>query len=732
MYAYHGRLKAGAATILLCAVMTMVLAGGCGKPQSKAGGKRVVVVGFDGLDPRQMRRMLDEGRLPNFKKLSERGCFSELGTSIPPQSPVAWSNFITGADPGAHGIFDFVHRDAEKQTDYDSPFFSANKMVEGDRPTIILNHVVWMPGQKRPEVILTRGGKPFWSFLDENDIPAWLYRIPANYPPTRAKRGHVRCLAGMGTPDITGSQGTFQWFSPDFDEDGTKNPGGGTTLPMEEGENGHWICKLQGTGNPVRVEWTTDPQTGERDFHHPMMEIELVIEPDREHDIAQIRYTNAGWFGMESEQELLLHTGEWSDWQHLVFPTSWIHSGFPATARFWLRRVHPYPELYVTPINFDPSRPQARVSEPESFVTEIGADVGLFPTGMFYTQGFAEDFKALDANVADIFGDRVRLFDAEAYRVQAQQVFDERAALLDYALKHYDDGLLFFYFSSSDLMAHMFWWNPEMDGLDPDAEHPTRSSEEARKYHRVIEGLYEQCDKQLGKVMDAMEDEATIMAMSDHGFGPFQRKVNLNTWLYQNGFITLKRGAAKTGRLSQIANWSKTKAYSIGLNGIYVNLRGREREGSVTPDERDALLEDIREKLLASKDPKTGKPVVLRVYRTDEVYHGPYAPGGIHDEHTADLIVGYHLGYITRTGTMGSITKNWLYDNRGEWSADHCIAAELTPGVLFSNRKVIASDPELTDLAPTILAEFGIPKPDCMTGRNIFGPKDEKRTSAGE
>ncbi len=729
--------------ILICALAALAVVGGCKKPQSKGNGKRVVVIGFDGMDPRVVERMMDDGRLPNFKKLEETGGFWKLGTAIPPQSPVAWSNFITGADPGAHGIFDFIHREPDEQADPSSPFFSANKEIAGDRPSIIFEHAIPMPWQKPSDIILTRGGTPFWEYLDSSGIPAQLYRLPANYPPTPGKNGHMCCLAGMGTPDITGSQGSFQWFSPDFDEPGTKNPPGGTTLPMAEvlddegNPTGAWLCRLRGTQNPIHIDWVVDPQTGDRvreqdgeyEFEFEMMDIELFIEPDREHDIARIRYTNAGLLGFDSQQELLLQVGQWSEWQPLVFSSCKLDpgGGFPAIARFWLKKLRPWPELYVTPINFDPVAPMARISEPADFVTKIGEGIGPF-----YTQGFAEDFKAFDAKVTSSFGDPMRLFDAEAYRIQSQIVMDERVKLLDFALKTYDDGLLFFYFSSTDLIGHIFWWNPEADGLDDGAEHPTRSAEDARKYHRVLEGVYEQCDVQLAKVIKAVGDEATLFVMSDHGFGPFQRKVNLNTWLYRNGYITTKPDGPNTGYLADIADWSQTKAYSIGLNGIYLNLAGRERDGSVQPDERDAILAEITKKLLAATDPKSGKPVVYKVYRTDEIYHGPYAPGGEKGDYTPDLIVGYHLGYITRSGTMGSITKNWLYNNRGEWSADHCIAAELVPGILFSNRKITISDPDLTDLAPTILAEFGVAKPDHMTGRNLLGRKVIQTASARE
>jgi len=726
--------------VLLGALALVV--GGCGEPKSKAGGKRLVVLGFDGMDPRALQRMMDQGRMPNFKRLIEKGGLWNLGTSIPPQSPVAWSNFITGCDPGEHGIFDFIHRDPEQQTDPTSPFFSANKTEPGDEPCVLFEHAIPLPWQNPPEVILTRGGTPFWEYLEAAKVPSRFYRLPANYPPTPSRAGYMKSLSDMGTPDITGSQGTFQWFSPDFSAS-SKHPSGGMALPMTavRGRTGVYTFELQGTGNPIEVETHYDAQ-GTRYIEHPVMTIRMMLEVDRDAPIARLSWSNFGLGGIgyeadestdggaggpqqpdvadaeEYEQELILQEGEWSDWQHVVFRTCNLDpsGGFPAIARFWLKKADPqFPELYVTPLNFDPEKPMATVSTPSDFVTDIGRKIGPF-----YTQGFAEDFKAFDAEVTDVMGDEKRLFDAETYRIQSQIVLNERIRILDYALEHYEDGLLFVYFSSTDLVAHMMWWDPELGGLPLDARHPTRSPEEAKKYHRVVEGIYEQCDQQLGKVMKKVGEDTPIITMSDHGFGPFQRKVNLNRWLYDNGYIVLKPGERPSGSLATIADWSKTKAYSIGLNGIYLNMVGRERDGSVKPEERDALLAEVSEKLLASRDPDGGRPVVRRVYRTDEVYHGPYAPGGKLSQHTPDLIVGYEYGYITRQGTMGTLTSRWLTDNRNQWSADHCIAAELVPGTLATNVKIHLDDPDLTDLAPTILKYFGVDKPAQMRGRDLW------------
>src|SRR5262245_32863489 len=158
---------------------------------SRSAGKKVIVIGIDGMDPRLSERMMNEGALPNLAKLRATGGFSPLGTSIPPQSPVAWANFINGSGPGSHGIFDFVHRHPQEQC---LPFYSAAETIDG-------------------KTVLRRQRVPFWEFLYAAGIPSTFYALPSNYPPSPSPHGHHRCIAGMGTPDMLGTYGTYQHFA---------------------------------------------------------------------------------------------------------------------------------------------------------------------------------------------------------------------------------------------------------------------------------------------------------------------------------------------------------------------------------------------------------------------------------------------------------------------------------------------------------------------------------------
>ncbi|MBI4716505.1 MAG: alkaline phosphatase family protein [Planctomycetes bacterium] len=639
--------------------------------------KRVVVVGFDGMDPRLCTRMMDAGRLPNLAKLRQTGGFAPLGTSIPPQSPVAWSNFITGANPGVHGIFDFIHRDPTRQC---APYYSAAETREGEGGWEVGDFklpLTFWPFEHNPtQTLLLRHGTPFWDHLDAAGVPIRIYDIPSNYPPSPSHHGHMCCLSGMGVPDLLGGYGTYQYFSEDTQAPAAE--GGGMREPIVF-ENHAASARLLGPKN-TNMKRPADSFAELRIYRHPVR--------------GEARIDLQG-------QTILLKQGEWSDWSKVEYeldmPPFMPKARANGICRFFLQEVHPTFRLYVTPINIDPSDPGGqKLSEPAEFVTRIARALGLF-----YTAGFQEDHKALSNKV----------FTDEQYLEQATYVLRERRNLLRYAMETYEHGFLFFYFSSTDLQAHMFWW-------DSDEPHPMRPAAEARRYHQAIEDLYTAMDAVVGDVVTRYGHDATILVMSDHGFCNFRRQFNLNTWLRDNGYLS--PGDCKSlippgkGRL---ADWRKTRAYGLGLNGLYLNLRGRERFGIVDPRERSALLEEIARKLLEVRDPLNDAPVVKVVYRTDQVYSGPHA------KDAPDLIVGYHRGYrASWATTLGDLTDEMLANNDSAWSADHCIAADEVPGVIFSNRPIVRGNPSLVDVAPTVLEEFGLPVPAEMDGKSLFRP----------
>ena len=641
-----------------------------GKGKSSCAGKKVIIIGIDGMDPRLAESMMGAGELPNFAGLQAEGGYRVLGTSIPPQSPVAWANFINGAGPGSHGIFDFIHRDPQKQC---TPFFAVSETEAGEGYWQVGEHRLqldfWPFGHKGPRPVLYRKGVPFWDYLDKAGIGSVFYDLPSNYPPSRSRYGHHRCLSGMGTPDMLGTHGTYQHFS----EDGpvrTKDEGGGKrTMLFFENETAK--AKLVGPVN----DFLAEPQPTSIDF---------LVHRD----------VSAGAAVIEIQgRRILLKERRWSRWLRLDFevsmPVFLPDKSISGICRFYLQEVSPNFRLYVTPINIDPSEPALQISEPAGFVRRISKELGLF-----YTSGFQEDHKALSSGVFS---------DAE-FAEQAGMVLTERLALLRYALDDYEDGLLFFYFSSTDLQSHMFWW-------DSAEEHPTRSKSDAEKYFNHLKEVYRKMDDVLGEVLGRYGDKATIIAMSDHGFANFRRQFCLNTWLRENGYIE----PSDCVSIMRDADWFKTRAYGLGINGLYLNLKGRERDGIVEPGrQREELIEELISKLEAVSD-SDGKQVIRKVHRTDKVYRGSAT------EFAPDLIVGYRRGYRASWSTcLGDMTGEVLSDNNSAWSADHCGDVSEVPGVIFSNRPIKAAGPSLVDVAPTILNEFGLQIPQTMQGRNIF------------
>ncbi len=647
--------------------------GGCrdaGKRRTSSARKRVIVIGMDGMDPRLSERLMKAGMMPNFDKLRRAGGYRVLGTSNPPQSPVAWANFINGAGPGSHGIFDFFHRNPENQY---FPFFAPAEEVAGegywDAGKYRMQLEFWPFGHKPDGTLLRRQGVPFWDYLDKDGIDSVFYDLPSDYPPSPSKHGHHRCLSGMGTPDMLGGFGTYQHFA----EDGPVRPkdegGGRRSMIIFENETSRPKLKLIG---PPDAFLKKAPSTS----------IEFVVHRDKQANAAVIEIQG---------HKILLEEGQWSHWYKLNFSLSYpvMDKTISGICRFYLQEVGPNFRLYVTPINIDPSDPAIRISEPDKFVKNISKKLGLF-----YTEGFQEDHKALSNGI----------FTDGEFAVQADYVLQERLNLLEYALENYDDGLLFFYFSSTDLQSHMFWW-------DSKQKHPTRSREQARYYFGQLQKLYQKMDDVLGQLLKRYGDKATIMVMSDHGFTNFRRQFNLNTWLRENGYIY----PDDCESLLADVDWSRTRAYGLGLNGLYLNLAGRERDGIVgAGQEREALLDELVSKLEAIRD-VDGKAVVRKVYRTDKLYSGPamrLAP---------DLIVGWYREYRLSWGSsLGDMREEVLSDNTSPWAATHCIDAAEVPGILFSNKPIAARVPSLVDLAPSILAEFGLNTPSSMTGRSVF------------
>ncbi len=622
---------------------------------ARAAGRRVVVLGFDGMDYTFTRELMAAGEMPNFERLIARGTAQPLGTSVPPLSPVAWSTFITGMDPSGHGIFDFIHRDPETLF----PYLSTSAPEETGDPVKIGKYQFALSGGGYE---LLRKGTPFWEVLEERGVETTVIRMPANFPPSGTA---TRELSGMGTPDVLGSYGTFTFYSSDiFLEE--RNVAGGEIRPLDLW-NGVAEGTLTGPDNPMLVKPTK-------------LTSDFTLYVDDRADVARL---------VVGDTERVLEIGEWTEWIDVDFELLPPLFGFlplapnlTAMARFYLRQVRPEVELYVSPLNFDPYRGDLPISTPEEFAAEL-AEI----SGRFYTQGMPEDTQALKGDV---------LTPAE-FLQQAKIAGDEVEAQFLPVLERYSDGLLFYYFGNMDLVSHMMW-----HVMDPG--HPAFDEAKWGPYREAVRELYRTADRIVGRTLDSIDDDTTLIVMSDHGFASWRRTFSINAWLRDNGYLTLKKPGKKKASILSDVDWSRTRAYGIGLNGLYVNLRGREGKGIVDPARKQALVEEIRRKLLAEVDPLTGAPAITKVYVTATDFEaGPYLEIG------PDVVIGYAKGTRGESDSaLGEINADVYTDNTDDWGADHGMDHETVPGIFFSNRPLAKRVTGLKDLAAAILGEFGI------------------------
>jgi predicted AlkP superfamily phosphohydrolase/phosphomutase len=361
-------------------------------------------------------------------------------------------------------------------------------------------------------------------------------------------------------------------------------------------------------------------------------------------------------------------------------------------ARFILQSLEPDAELYMTPINIDPEKPAMPISHPFHYSVYLSKLIGPFAT-----LGLAEDTWALNE----------RVIDEEQFIEQAYLINNEREDMLMNELDKVKKGAVVCVFDITDRMQHMLWRY-----IDP--EHPANRDKETEKHRNALEDLYADVDRIVGRVMPYVTDRTALIVMSDHGFKAFRRGINVNAWLKQEGYLFLKEGA-KVGEWFEGVDWSRTRAYALGLGGIFLNVKGRERDGIVTGDEAAALVDEIKAKLSGLIDPENGRVAIKDVYAGCEVYTGPYTLEG------PELIMGCSAGYrASWEAATGVVTEEVFSDNTKAWSGDHCVDPSAVPATLISNMKITADHPSITDIAPTILDLFGIVPPAYIDGKVIL------------
>ena len=616
---------------------------------------RVVIVGFDGMEPTLIEKYMARGKLPNFSRMKEEGAYAKLGTTIPAISPVAWSSFMTGCHPAKHNIFDFLSRNP-------ATYLPDLSSAQIGNPKRYLNLGQYRIPLSKPVIKGLRKSIPFWKILGDEGIFSTVLRIPITFPPEKFK-GH--CISGMCAPDLKGSQGTFSFYTTDHAKQ--EKHEGGVIIPVER--NGDTIkTYISGPINTLLKE--------EKELRLPLT---ITIQPEKEEAAVNI-----------DGQNFSLKPGVFSDWIRISFKAG-LGIKIKAICRFYISGFDPHFEMYLTPLNIDPEKPALPISHPFIYSVYIGKLIGSYTT-----LGEADDTWALNEGILS----------EDAFIKLAYDNHRESEDMLFNALDKTKKGVIASWFQTTDSLQHMFF-------RYLDKNHPALTCGRNEKSAKVLEELYTNMDELLGRIQKKMDKKSLLIVMSDHGFKNFCRGVNINSWLYKNGYLALKEGKTTSGEWFSDVDWSRTRAYGLGLGGIYLNVKGREAQGIVSPgEELTALKKELSEKMTGLKDDKSGAVAINRMYDKDDIPAGPYKGN------CPDFIVGYNEGYRVSWDSVTGIVNDVLFeDNTKAWSGDHCMDPALVPGVIFSSLPLKTENPHITDIAPTVLDLFGIDIPGHMDGK---------------
>ena len=657
--------------------------------------QRVFVLGFDGMDPTLARRWMDEGKLPNLKRLSETGTFAKLETTQPSESPVAWASFATGVNPGKYNIYDFLVRDFQT-------YMPDLAGVKKEAPAFKWG---FLP-VKRPRAISTRGGTSFWVHAGDDGVRSVVLTVPMTWPAEHVEYGDL--LGGLPVPDIRGTIGTFNYWATDlssFEEGNTEFGGYLKRLLFEEGV-AHPL--LKGPDNPILKQEEQELRAKKKDAALSDKETRRLdeIAASKAVDIPfTVKWTEGSGHAQIEVQgtRLDLRAGEWSAWVPVTYEFNVLVKAHGMT-QFHVIGADKDLQIYASPVNLDPRNPPVPISAPDAFSKTLADRIGLYRT-----IGWAEATWPLNEG---------RLDEAD-FMYDANKAMDDRERIFFKNLETDDWDLFVAAIETTDRVSHMMWRL-----IDP--KHPMYDAALAAKYGDSIEKIYRRADDLVGRVQAKLPPGTAFFVMSDHGFHSFRRGVNLNTWLVQNGYMVFhgQEGAKKglsdlfgRGKFWEGVDWSRTRAYAVGLGQIYFNLRGREGQGIVSAgSDYKALQDEIAGKLVTLTDPDTGEAVMRAVYKRDDIYKGDYI------QYAPDLQVGFNDGYrVGWQDTLGQISRTVVENNNRKWSGDHCATAtEISGGVWFSNRKIATTSPNIMDLAPTILRLLEVPLPSDLDGKPLL------------
>jgi len=678
---------------LAAAASLSLLACNRSAPASKYA-QKLVIIGFDGMDPDLVRQFIDAGKLPTFKKLTEQGGLYPLTTTHSPESPTAWASFATGVNAGKHNIYDFLVRDT-------NTYFPDLGMVTRVPPRFLFNYI---PTSK-PQILSTRGGTSFWVTAGEAGVRSSILTVPVTFPPENVKNGEL--LSGLPLPDIRGTMGTFSFYATDLSryEEGSTEMGGILRRLVMDGDVAR--TELVGPPNPVVRQQLTALRA--KDGTPSDADRKSIAELETQSDVRlplTIRWNRSARSAVvEIDGESIpLEVGKTSRWVDLEFRINFLVR-VHGMAQMLLMNADNELQLYISPVNWKPDNPPVPISYPDSFAGDLFKRLGYFRT-----LGWAEATWPLNE-------DRMN---EQQFMDDLQRAFDDRAQVILSRIDARQWDVLVGVIESTDRVQHMMWRL-----IDP--KHPMYDAVLAQKYGDSIERIYRRADTFIAEVLEHLEPGTQLMIVSDHGFHSWRKAVNLNTWLVQEGYMVIQGqqpGEKKledlfggSGEFWENVDWSRTRAYAMGLGQVYFNLQGREAKGIVSPGaEAKQLADELSARLLTMVDPTDGSRIIRSVYKRDDVYSGEFIGNA------AELQVGMEDGYrVSWQTTLGGSPQGIVYDNMKKWSGDHGgYDFATTAGVLITNRRVNSQTPNIMDIAPTVLKFFGLPIPSYIDGKPLW------------
>jgi predicted AlkP superfamily phosphohydrolase/phosphomutase len=686
-------MKRSAAILLGLAIALVFACGGDSRRGPSKYSQKLVILGFDGMDPQLVDRWIREGKLPNIAKLAKTGGIFPLTTTHSPESPTAWASFATGVNAGKHNIYDFLVRDT-------TTYLPDLGMVKRTPPKFLFNY---FPISK-PKVESTRGGTSFWVTAGRAGVRSDVLTVPVTFPPEDVPNGEL--LSGLPLPDIRGTMGTFSYYATDLSryEEGTTEMGGILKHLVCEGDTA--TTELDGPPSPIvrqQIEAIRrkGPTLTDGD-RAALAELQAAQDVRLPMTIRWNRPAKTASIDLDG-QTIALRQGEWSKWIDLVFKVNTLVR-IHGMVQLLLMDAGNELKLYISPVNFKPDQPPVPMSSPAAFSGELFEQLGYYRT-----LGWAEATWPLNEG----------RMDEKTFMDDLMVAFDDRARVILNRLDARDWDLMVGVIESTDRVQHMMWRL-----IDP--AHPMYDAELASKFGDSIERVYRKADDFVGEVVRRVGPDVPVMIVSDHGFHTWRKAVNLDTWLVQNGYMALtgqQQGDKKLadlfggGTFWENVDWSHTRAYAMGIGQIYFNLRGRESRGIVSPGaEASQLADELSAKLLTMKDPEDGTPIIRAVYKRDDIYKGEYF------QDAAELQVGMNDGYrVSWQTTLGGSPAGIVYPNTRKWSADHGgYDYAITSGVFVTNRPITTKTPSIMDIAPTVLKYFGVSVPGDIDGKPLY------------